>query len=90
MMNDDNPTKDLTGSEKFDRILSRFDRIEGRLSGVENRLGSIEEDRAKETRKLDAMLAAIHELQEGLKEVKFELRRLNVAVEKVDSEKHRQ
>ena len=89
MMNDDNPTKDLTGSEKLDRILSRFDRLEGRLSGVENRLGSIEEDRAKETRKLDAMLAAIHELQEGLKEVKSELRRLNLVVEKSDSEQHR-
>jgi chromosome segregation ATPase len=90
MMNDDNPTKDLTGSEKLDRILSRFDRLEGRLGGVENRLGSIEEDRAKETRKLDAMLAAIQELQEGLKEVRFELRRLNVVDEKVDSGQHRQ
>jgi hypothetical protein len=90
MMNDDNPTKDLTGSEKLDRILSRFDRIEGRLGGVENRLGSIEEDRAKETLKLDAMLAAIQELQRGLKEVKVELRRLNVLFEKVAGEQHRQ
>jgi DNA-binding FrmR family transcriptional regulator len=90
MMNDDNPTKDLTGSEKLDRILSRFDRIEGRLGGVENRLGSIEEDRAKETLKLDAMLAAIQELQRDLKEVKVELRRLNVLFEKVAGEQHRQ
>jgi uncharacterized protein YoxC len=87
MMNEDNPTKDLTGSEKLDRILSRFDRLEGRFGGIENRLGQledrfggIEEDRAKETRKLDTMLAAIQELQEGLKEVKFELRRLNAVL----------
>jgi hypothetical protein len=90
MMNDDNPTKDLTGSEKFDRILSRFDRLEGRFGGVENRLGRIEEDRAREARKLDTMLAAIQQAQEELKEVKFELRRLNAVFEKVAGEQHRQ
>jgi chromosome segregation ATPase len=102
MMNDDNPTKDLTGSEKLDRILSRFDRLEGRFGGmedrlgkledrfggVENRLSSIEGDRARETRKLDTVLAAVQQLQEELKEVKFELRRLNTVFEKVAGDQH--
>jgi archaellum component FlaC len=79
MMNGDNPTKDLTSSEKLDRILTRLDKIE-------DRLGKLEEDRARETRKLDTMLAAIQGLQEGLKEVKFELRRLNAVFEKVAGE----
>jgi hypothetical protein len=42
-MNGDNPTKDLTSSEKLDRILTRLDKIE-------DRLGKLEEDRARETR----------------------------------------
>jgi hypothetical protein len=82
MMNDDNPTKDLTGNEKLDRILTRLDKIEGRL-------GNLEEDRARETRKLDTMLAAIQQLQEGLNEVRFELRRLNAVFEKVAGEQYR-
>jgi tRNA(Ser,Leu) C12 N-acetylase TAN1 len=87
MMNDDNPTKDLTGGEKLDRILSRFDRLEGRFGGMENRLGGIEEDHAS---KLDTMIAAIQQVQEGLKEVRFELRRLNAVIEKVAGEEHHQ
>jgi archaellum component FlaC len=81
MMNDDNPTKDLTRGEKLDRILSWLDKIE-------DRLGNLEADRTRETRKLDTMLAAIRELQEGLKEVKFELRRLNAVFEKVAGEQN--
>jgi hypothetical protein len=76
MMNEDNPTKDLTSSEKLDRILTR-------LGKIEDRLGKLEEDRERETRKLDTMLAAIQQSQEELKEVKFELRRLNAVFEKV-------
>jgi hypothetical protein len=86
MMNDNNPTKDLTGSEKLDRILSRFDKLEGRVGGMENRLDSIAEDRAKETHKLETMLAAIREVQEGLKDVRLELRRLSAVFEKVAGE----
>jgi predicted nuclease with TOPRIM domain len=90
MMNYDNPTKDLTGGEKLDRILSRFDKLEGRFGGMENRLGSIAEDRAKEAHKLNAVLAAIREVQEGLKEVRFELRRLSEVFEKVAGEQYHQ
>jgi predicted nuclease with TOPRIM domain len=82
-MNEDNPTKDLTRSEKLDRILTRLDRIE-------DRLGNLEEGRARETRRLETMLAAVQELQEGLKEVKFELRRLNAVYEKVAGEQYHQ
>jgi predicted nuclease with TOPRIM domain len=83
MMNGDNPTKDLTSSEKLDRILTRLDKIE-------DRLGKLEEDRARETRKLGTMLAAIQEVQEGLKGVRFELRRLNAVFEKVAGEQYHQ
>jgi cell shape-determining protein MreC len=76
MMYDDNPTKDLTGNEKLDRILSRFDKLAGRFGGVESRLGSIEEGRALEARKLETILTAIQQLQDELKEVKVELKRL--------------
>jgi hypothetical protein len=78
MMHDDNPTKDLTGGEKLDRILSRFDKLAGRFGGVETRLGSIEEGRALEAQKLETILAAIQQLQEELKEVKFELKRMRI------------
>ena len=82
-MNDDNPTKELTGSEKLERILSRFDKLQERFIGVENRLGSIEEDSARDALKLDTVLAAIQQLEEGLTEIKFELRRLNETTEEV-------
>ena len=88
-MNDDNPTKDLTGSEKLGRILSRFDKLQERFVGVESRIASIEEDRERETRKSDTMLAAIQQLQEEFKEVKFELRRLNAVFEKAAGEASR-
>jgi predicted nuclease with TOPRIM domain len=90
MMSHDNPTKDLTGGEKLDRILSRFDKLEGRFGGMENRLGSIAEDRAKETHKLDTVLATIREVQEGLKEVRLELQRLSAVFEKVAGEQYQQ
>jgi chromosome segregation ATPase len=88
-MNDDNPTKDLTGSEKLGRILSRFDKLQERFGEVESRIASIEEDRERETRKSDTMLAAIQQLQEEFKEVKFELRRLNAVFEKAAGEASR-
>jgi chromosome segregation ATPase len=88
-MNDDNPTKDLTGSEKLDRILSRFEKLQERFGGVESRITGIEEERARETRKSDTMLAAIQQLQEEFKEVKFELRRLNALFEKTAGEASR-
>jgi archaellum component FlaC len=81
MMNEDNPTKDLTGSEKLDRILTR-------LGKIEDRLGKHEEDRAREARKLETMLAAVQQLQEELKDVKLELRRLNTVSEKVAGDQH--
>jgi hypothetical protein len=79
MMSEDNPTKDLTSSEKLDRILTR-------LGQIEDRLGKLAEDRARETRKLDTMLAAIQQLQEGFKEVRFDLRRLSAVLEKAAGE----
>jgi hypothetical protein len=90
MMNDDNPTKDLTGGEKLDRILSRFDRLQERFDGVEKRVCSFEEEQLRETRKLDALLIAIQQLQEGLKEVRFELRQLSAVFEKTTGEQNRQ
>jgi hypothetical protein len=49
----DDPTKDLTDSEKLNLILSKLSNVESRLSNVETRLATLElivEDRLKDTR----------------------------------------
>lgn len=66
---DDKPTKDFTTIEKLDHILFRIDKIEDHLARMEN-------EHAREMRKLDSLLAAIHKLQEELREVKGSLSRL--------------
>ena len=66
---DEKPTKDFTTNEKLDHILFRIDKIEDLLDRMEN-------DHAREMRKLDSLLAAIHKLQEDLREVKGSLSRL--------------
>jgi septal ring factor EnvC (AmiA/AmiB activator) len=65
---DDNPTKDFTAAERLDHILFRIEKIEDQLLRLEN-------DRARELRKLDTLLATIHKLEAEIREVKENLKR---------------
>ncbi|MCI0660104.1 MAG: hypothetical protein L0220_03420 [Acidobacteria bacterium] len=66
---DDKPTKDFTATEKMDHFLFRIEKIEDQLLRIEN-------DRAREMRKIDALLDAISKLEAELREVKGSLKRL--------------
>jgi hypothetical protein len=65
---DDNPTKDFTAEERLDHVLFRIEKIEDQLLRLEN-------DRAREMRKLDTLLAIIHKLEAEIREVKENLKR---------------
>jgi hypothetical protein len=65
------PTRDFTTTEKLDNILFRIEKIEDQLLRIEN-------ERAREMRKLDALLAAINKLELEMREVKSSLKRLEL------------
>jgi septal ring factor EnvC (AmiA/AmiB activator) len=62
------PTKDFTTTEKLDNLLFRIEKIEGQLIQIEN-------DRAREMRKIDALIAAINKLEAEMREIKGNLKR---------------
>jgi len=69
----DNPTKDLTDSEKLNLILAKLGDLDARLIALE----SVAEDRARETRpKLDLIIAELADLREGQKDAARRLDRI--------------
>jgi septal ring factor EnvC (AmiA/AmiB activator) len=62
------PTKDFTTTEKLDNLLFRIEKIEVQLLQIEN-------DRAREMRKIDALISAINKLEAEMREVKGNLKR---------------
>jgi len=65
----ENPTKEFTTTEKLDNILFRIEKLEDQLLRIEN-------ERAREMRKIDALLGVINKLETELREVKENLKRL--------------
>jgi len=64
----ENPTKEFTNTEKLDNILFRIEKLEDQLLRIEN-------ERAREMRKIDALLGVINKLETELREVKENLKR---------------
>jgi len=65
----ENPTREFTTTEKLDNILFRIEKLEDQLLRIEN-------ERARDVRKIDALLGVINKLEAELREVKGNLKRL--------------
>ena len=64
----ENPTKEFTNTEKLDNILFRIEKLEDQLLRIDN-------ERAREARKIDALLGTINKLEAELREIKGNLKR---------------
>lgn len=79
----DDPTKDLTDSEKLNRILAELTDLKAWRAKVDAAL----EDRIKETRpKLDLIIKEISDLREDMAEVRKELRSVDRKLEIFNTE----
>src|SRR5215475_11140195 len=63
------PNNTTENTPTADPIRELLEQILSRIGAVETRLSTFEDDRKRETQKLDTMLSAIAELSEGQKDI---------------------
>ena len=69
-------------NRQFDRIYDRFDQIDARMTLIEERIGAVEQEQVRFGARLDSV-------EEGLQEVRGEVKTLNDNVQNLEKEQAR-